>query len=269
MINTSTIETDSPYNRAVNDLNPSERQAEIRRKARKLRKACSDFQATLLGYMLKTMRKSVPRSNLLGNGYGGEIFTDLFDMKVAESISASSGFGMDRMLFKQLAPQALGKNWKDELGDFILQPHGNVVHVSDSQTKTSPYDLWIRSAGRKYNIAPILINTIIEAESAGDYRAVSAKGAKGLMQLMDSTAVRLGVKDPFDPRQNIDGGVRYLRELLDRYGGNLKLALAAYNAGPAAVDRYNNIPPYPETREYVKGILDRMNTGNGAGRGGT
>jgi soluble lytic murein transglycosylase-like protein len=105
-------------------------------------------------------------------------------------------------------------------------------------------------------VSPALVRAVIQAESAWNVRAVSAKGALGLMQLMPATATDLGVTDPFNPEQNIRGGVKYLRFLLDRYDGNFELALAAYNAGPGAVDRYGRkVPPYRETQAYVRKIV--------------
>jgi len=106
----------------------------------------------------------------------------------------------------------------------------------------------------KYGIETEWVLRIIEAESGGNPNAVSPKGASGLMQLMPATARALGVQDPFDPVQNIEGGVRYLRHLLDRFG-DLRLALAAYNAGPGNVERYGGIPPFPETLRYLRRIL--------------
>lgn len=104
-------------------------------------------------------------------------------------------------------------------------------------------------------INPALVRAVIQAESAWNTRAVSPKGALGLMQLMPETATELGVVDPFDPAQNIRAGVRYLKRLLDRYDGNAELALAAYNAGPGAVDKYGKVPPYRETQAYVRKIV--------------
>jgi soluble lytic murein transglycosylase-like protein len=113
----------------------------------------------------------------------------------------------------------------------------------------------IQKAAARYNLSPDLIRGVIRAESNFQAQAVSSAGAKGLMQLMPETAGDLGVTKPFDIQQNIDGGSRYLRQMLDRFGGNLKLALAAYNAGPGAVEKYEGRVPYAETQEYVKRVL--------------
>lgn len=119
---------------------------------------------------------------------------------------------------------------------------------------TIAYNDAIAEAAALYDLDPNLIRAIIRAESAFNPFAVSRAGAQGLMQLMPAVAEELNVLDPFDPRQNIFGGARYLRWLLDRNGGNLDLAVASYNAGPSAVARYNGIPPYRETRNYVKKV---------------
>ena len=103
---------------------------------------------------------------------------------------------------------------------------------------------------------PALVHALIEAESSWDPQAVSPKGALGLMQLIPATAQRFGVADPFDARQNLDGGVRYLRQLLERYNGDLQKALAAYNAGEGAVDRVGGVPNYAETVRYVRKVMD-------------
>jgi len=108
---------------------------------------------------------------------------------------------------------------------------------------------------RAHNISPALVKAIIRAESNGNRFAVSRKGAKGMMQLMPFTSKRLKVNDPFDPVENIEGGVKYIKELMGTFRGNVVYAVAAYNAGPAAVQKYGGIPPYPETRIYVKRVL--------------
>ena len=113
----------------------------------------------------------------------------------------------------------------------------------------------IQAAASREGQSAELLRAIIRKESAFYPCATSSKGAMGLMQLMPATASSLGVNNPFDAAQNIDGGTKYIRELLARYGGNLKLALAAYNAGPAKVDRFGGVPPIPETRNYVQEIL--------------
>ncbi len=116
------------------------------------------------------------------------------------------------------------------------------------------YSAEIQQAASRYGVDPGLVSAVIAVESAGNPRAVSSKGAQGLMQLMPATADVLGVRDPFNPRDNIDGGVRHLRGLLDSFG-DLSLALAAYNAGAEPVRSHRGIPPYPETQDYVKKIL--------------
>jgi soluble lytic murein transglycosylase-like protein len=124
-----------------------------------------------------------------------------------------------------------------------------------SETSRNQYASDIREIASRHGVDPTLVESVIRAESAFNPTAVSRTGARGLMQLMPKTAVALGVRDSFNPRQNIDGGVRHLRYLLDRYPGNVALAIAAYNAGEAAVDAHRGIPPYAETQQYVQRVL--------------
>ena len=122
--------------------------------------------------------------------------------------------------------------------------------------------LIIKEAADRYGVDEALIAAVIEAESQFNPRAVSRRGAQGLMQLMPDTAASLGVEDPFSPRENIHGGVRHLRSLMDRFDNNVPLALAAYNAGHVAVINHGGIPPYPQTRAYVRRILRQLERGD-------
>jgi soluble lytic murein transglycosylase-like protein len=116
----------------------------------------------------------------------------------------------------------------------------------------------VASAARAHAVPAALINAVIEAESHGDPTAVSRAGAQGIMQLMPATSLQYGVVNPFDAAQNVEGGTRYLHDLLRRYRGNLKLAVAAYNAGPGAVDAAHGIPAFAETRAYVARVVTAL-----------
>lgn len=138
--------------------------------------------------------------------------------------------------------------------DTVTQlPSLNAINA-EGKTKT-PFGDIIQNLGEQYGVDAKLIQSVVKRESGFNPNAVSPAGAMGLMQLMPQTAKSLGVVNPQDPSQNLDGGVRYLKQLLSQFNGNIPLALAAYNAGPNAVNKHGGIPPYPETQRYVKAIL--------------
>lgn len=124
-----------------------------------------------------------------------------------------------------------------------------------ASTDPSQYDDLIRAAATKYDVDPSLVRAVVKNESGFDANATSPAGAQGLMQLMPATAAGLGVTNAYDPVQSIDAGTRYLRGQLDRFGGDATKAVAAYNAGPTAVARYDGVPPYRETQAYVRRVL--------------
>jgi Transglycosylase SLT domain/Domain of unknown function (DUF4124) len=133
---------------------------------------------------------------------------------------------------------------------------------SNSDRYASDYHSIVHEKASAYNLDPSLIKAVIKTESNWNSRAMSRKGAMGLMQLMPSTANDLNVHDPFDPEENIEGGTKYLKYLLEHFNGDLTLALAAYNAGPKTVEKFGYVPPISETRQYVKKVLSLYNGGS-------
>ena len=168
-------------------------------------------------------------------------------------------------------------SWRDAKGTLVVSNHQLDPRATRLDRPTTPsirapktvaaterrrgaeYDAFIDEQAAAHGVRPELIRGVIQAESNFNPRALSPKGAMGLMQLMPATAAHLGVRDPFNALENIRGGIKYLRQLLNRYDRNEALALAAYNAGPGAVDRHGvRVPPYQETQQYVKRILGSM-----------
>ena len=247
----------------------------------KLKKACKDFESIFISYMLKTMHKTTEDSGLFGPGLGGDIYQEIFDEKLADSMASSNQMKIGDMLFKSYSRLVGGSDSpnnppitdiKTELKSIKPRPDATAAIIRtakppENKTVKSPvqsdkklhgFDHIVLKAAEKFGLKPSLIKAVIEHESAGNPAAVSAKGAKGLMQLMDSTASMLGVANPFDPAQNIMGGAKYLSMLLKKFGGDIVKTIASYNAGPAAVEKYNGIPPYSETQKYVRNVMASM-----------
>ena len=137
-------------------------------------------------------------------------------------------------------------------GSFAASP----VLSAAAKANREKIEVMIREVSARYRVDPALVRAVMETESNWNSSAISRKGALGLMQLVPGTAQQMGVNNAFDPKQNLDGGVRYLHTLLERYNGDLDKALAAFNAGPGAVDRAGGVPRYRETRDYVQKVTD-------------
>lgn len=144
----------------------------------------------------------------------------------------------------------------DEL--VTVEPETQFTPIVVKADSNAPYGDLIRAASQKHGVDENLITHVIAVESNFNPKAVSRKQAQGLMQLLPTTAAKYSVANVFDPAQNIDAGTRYLKDLLEKYSGDVKLALAAYNAGPDMVTRYGGIPPFPETQKYVRAITDKL-----------
>lgn len=257
-------------------------------KKQRLRQATREFESYFILHMIKAMRQTIPESELIQGGLGKDMYTAMFDEELAKNMAGSSSGSLADMLYrsmeKHLETETTPAPDRDRVTDIsdtpkpmrpvkpvpepISQPVSESRHPNQAQTgrriavnpARGQYTDAIDRAARKYGLSPKLLHAVITVESGWRNDAVSPKGAKGLMQLTDSTAASMGVKDSFDPEQNIMGGANYLRQMLDRFDGNMRLALAAYNAGPGTVSQFNDVPPYPETRSYVEKVLARLHT---------
>ena len=235
----------------------------------KLQKAMQEFEAVFVNYLLKTMRKSVQKENEDESGFGGEMMQDMFDFEIAKNVSRRSSLGIGEMMYRQMTGEPMPKTM---VSADALRSIGIVNHLPSSKLKTAAlqqnytpsknmkeavgkYDEIIAEAAARHGVDTSLIKAVIASESAGNPKAMSSANAKGLMQLIDSTATMVGVKNVWDPKQNINGGTKYLKQLLDKFDGNVKMAVASYNAGPARVEKHKGVPPIPETQQYVKKVM--------------
>lgn len=243
-------------------IDDKEKQARIIR----LKKACQQFESLFLYYMLKTMRSASSKSSLFGDGLGSDMYMQMFDEGMADKMAESSPLGISNMLFKSYADNISDDNNEkllDQLDKSAVYKPNIKTRIKTNQVPKQDNELGLISktiiqAANFNKIDPKLVTAVMMQESGGNPNAVSPKGAKGLMQLMDPTAKMLGVKDSFDIKQNIFGGVKYLASLLQKFNGDVRKTLAAYNAGPEAVKKYNGIPPYEETEKYVSSIMANL-----------
>ena len=256
----------------------------------KYAQAARGFESIFVSMLFKQMRESLTDEDEKKEegdlSFGADTLNGLTDMQFGDYVARGGhGIGIAEMIYKQMThgeklpmisvqlptmkgtrhqapdsdndvsaiPQQSKPISPTKKEEVISSMTGDTFHERVGR-RLAPYDAIIHKAGQKYNVPDTLIRAVITAESAGKHDAVSPVGAKGLMQLMDSTAAGLGVKNSFDPAQNIEGGTKYLRQMLDQFQGDVSLALAAYNAGPGAVKKHGGIPPYKETRAYVRKI---------------
>ena len=182
-----------------------------------------------------------------------DIFTHQFKSKQAAATFAG---WLGILLFVAEAIVQAPAFHHDEAAQVGLFSHRPQLTAKAPRVGEAQYEKMIHDSAQAHRVELALVKAIIRAESGFNPSAVSRAGARGLMQLMPHTARKHGVRNAHDPRENVEGGVKYLRSLLDRFNNNLKLTLAAYNAGTAAVKRYRGLPPYPETRSYVARVLE-------------
>ncbi len=241
----------------------------------KIETAAKQFESLLTAMMLKSMTKSA--NGLSGdNGFGGDYFDTIFQNELASMISKNHNLGVAGILYKKLTGESMDSNTKVEQMQPLniginpkLEFNNNppISPSSQSLNRLNRYEGIINSASEQYGVNKNLIKSVILTESAANEKAVSSAKAKGLMQLIDSTASQMGVSNVWDPQQNIFAGTKYLSQMLQKFNGNINLALASYNAGPENVQKYGGIPPFEETQNYVKRVLSYLNHLNGAENG--
>ncbi len=233
----------------------------------KAEEAAREFEAIFVRQMLAAMTETLENSSMVGDAPGSDWYQEMFLQKVAMDIAEKGDLGISKQIMKQLDSQQQKpiESIRDLSDRDYIRTKSVVTATATGATtpigktlaqRLRQYEPVIVEIAGQYGVDEKLVKAVIAQESYGNPNAESHAGAKGLMQLMDKTAEGLGVTDSFDPEQNIEGGVRYLKMMMDRYEGDVKLALAAYNAGPGNVDKYDGIPPFKETQHYVRRVLD-------------
>ena len=250
----------------------------------RLQKAAKEFESLFTAMMLKSMTQNT--KGLFGddNSFGGDYYDMIFQNAIANKVSEGKGIGLADFIYNKLASQTINEGGdklkidsaqpaekaeaaEKDAGKIDLENHeDNLFSIPPSKSslkRLNKFESYIDKASDLYNVDKNLIKSVILAESAANEKAVSGAKAKGLMQLMDKTAQDLGVNNVFDPEQNIFGGTKYLAQMLRLYKGDVNLALASYNAGPQNVEKYNGVPPFEETKNYITRVLGYFNHFNG------
>lgn len=239
----------------------------------KIANAAKEFESLLTSMMLKSMDKTT--NGMFGkDSLGGDYFNTVFENEMASFISKNKSLGIADILYKKITGEEMNplpdastlNNSKIE----IKNPSTTSPSINPSNKamdRLNKYEDIINAASNSFGVDKNLIKSVILTESAANQNAVSSAKAKGLMQLIDSTATEMGVSNVWDPKENIFGGTKYLAEMLRKYNGDMNLALASYNAGPQNVDKYGGIPPFEETQNYVKRVKGYFNHLNGENYG--
>jgi len=281
---------------SLKNQSPGSTAGEKQRLAKAAKEFESFFMYYMLKTMRKTIPDNpFGGDQMLSNSNSKDIFNQMFDMEMSKKLAGGNG-SIAKLLYKQMERLIDEKTDPGNVGDQKLMPlkSGDYNRFNLKQMRSLPFDNGensakpieksakfhevslpvqtkptdpivssygsiIEKAAKEHKIEPALIYSVIKVESNGNPQAESAAGARGLMQLGEATAIDMGVADTFDPNQNIHGGAKYLKRMLDRYG-DLNLALAAYNAGPGNVDRHGGVPPFKETQEYIAKINDTLQT---------
>ncbi len=254
------------YTGEPNRVIQSEKNQDQSRKVR-LRETAENFEAIFLNFMLKSMMKLNDEKNSIfgGDDFGSDVLDSIFYIEMSKHLARNGKFGIAELIYKELEkrdmkvasdkPRQTEKTMMKEIPKREVQKRKLIRYSEPLIEKINRFDDIIKKASSEFNISEELIKAIIAVESSGDIFAISPRGAKGLMQLIDSTAQFVGIKNIWHPAENIYGGVKYLRYLLDRFNGDIKLAIAGYNAGPENVEKFGGIPPFPETIEYVGKVM--------------
>ncbi len=239
-----------------------------------LEKAARGFEAIFMNMMFKEIRNA-QLDDESDEGFGSDILMDYSYLMLTDKVSSTGkGIGIAEQVYKfftneeiptkNIIEKSIPAEPKQINSGIVTKPISSIAVETTNEIggsflnrvkqRLNQFDEIINNASDKFNLDKSLIKSVITAESAGQVNAKSHVGAKGLMQLMDGTARDLGVSNSYDPEENIMGGARYLRQMLDKFNNDTNLALAAYNAGPGNVEKYNGIPPFKETENYIRKV---------------
>ncbi|HOE91877.1 MAG TPA: transglycosylase SLT domain-containing protein [Candidatus Cloacimonadota bacterium] len=238
----------------------------------KIKEAAVEFEKIMVKMMFSEMTKSLDSGGFFGSEAGSDFYQDMYIDSISDMMSKNQSLGLSDMIVRQLkndyskmpknnSLELLQRKIEKRISEPVQsqQAQDNAALPKTLMARLDRYEPIINKAADKYDIDKSLIKAVIAQESYGNHKAVSPVGAKGLMQLMDGTANDLGVKDPFNPEENIMAGAKYLKQQLNKFKSN-ELALAAYNAGPGNVTRYNGVPPFKETKNYIRNVMRFKNT---------